>query len=83
MRRTVPEGHGPVRYGPPLPDQGLPVLPELRAVLAAAADHTEAEPPEAAPTSWTPPAVTGTGVVWPPNATGWPPPPAPPRCSSH
>ncbi|MFE2140031.1 aminotransferase class I/II-fold pyridoxal phosphate-dependent enzyme, partial [Streptomyces sp. NPDC059466] len=44
MRRTVPEGHGPVRYGPPLPDQGLPVLPELRAVIAAAADHTEAEP---------------------------------------
>ena len=26
MRRTEPEGHGPVRYGPPLPDQGLPVL---------------------------------------------------------
>ncbi|MFJ5272400.1 aminotransferase class I/II-fold pyridoxal phosphate-dependent enzyme [Streptomyces sp. NPDC088358] len=49
MRRTVPEGHGPVRYGPPLPDQGLPVLPELRAVLAAAADHTEAEPPGGGP----------------------------------
>lgn len=44
MRRTDPEGHGPVRYGPPLPDQGLPVLPELRAVLAAAADRTHAEP---------------------------------------
>ncbi|MCX4578646.1 pyridoxal phosphate-dependent aminotransferase [Streptomyces sp. NBC_01571] len=49
MRRTVPEGHGPVRYGPPLPDQGLPVLPELRAVLATAADRTEAEPPGGGP----------------------------------
>ncbi|MGW4672339.1 aminotransferase class I/II-fold pyridoxal phosphate-dependent enzyme [Streptomyces sp. NPDC004324] len=49
MRRTVPEGHGPVRYGPPLPDQGLPVLPELRAVLAAAADRTDAEPPGGGP----------------------------------
>ncbi|WP_406175333.1 aminotransferase class I/II-fold pyridoxal phosphate-dependent enzyme [Streptomyces sp. NBC_00996] len=44
MRRTHPEGHGPVRYGPPLPDQGLPVLPELRSVLAAAADRAHAEP---------------------------------------
>ncbi|MFD4527976.1 aminotransferase class I/II-fold pyridoxal phosphate-dependent enzyme [Streptomyces sp. NPDC058470] len=44
MRRTDPEGHGPVRYGPPLPDQGLPVLPELRAVLAAAADRPDTEP---------------------------------------
>lgn len=44
MRRTDPEGHGPVRYGPPLPDQGLPVLPELRAVLAAAADRADTEP---------------------------------------
>ncbi|WP_405883955.1 aminotransferase class I/II-fold pyridoxal phosphate-dependent enzyme [Streptomyces sp. NBC_01384] len=43
MRRTVPEGHGPVRYGPPLPDQGLPVLPELRAVLADAADRADTE----------------------------------------
>ncbi|AVH55458.1 MULTISPECIES: aminotransferase class I/II-fold pyridoxal phosphate-dependent enzyme [Streptomyces] len=44
MRRTDPEGHGPVRYGPPLPDQGLPVSPELRSVLAAAADRAAAEP---------------------------------------
>ncbi|MFI0964980.1 aminotransferase class I/II-fold pyridoxal phosphate-dependent enzyme [Streptomyces sp. NPDC021080] len=44
MRRTDPEGHGPVRYGPPLPGQGLPVLPELRSVLAAAADRDDAEP---------------------------------------
>ncbi|MCX4987501.1 MULTISPECIES: aminotransferase class I/II-fold pyridoxal phosphate-dependent enzyme [unclassified Streptomyces] len=43
MRRTAPEGHGPVRYGPPLPDQGLPVLAELRSVLAAAADRSDAE----------------------------------------
>ncbi|MDF3141172.1 hypothetical protein, partial [Streptomyces sp. T21Q-yed] len=27
MRRTDPEDHGPVRFGPPLPDDGLPVLP--------------------------------------------------------
>jgi aspartate/methionine/tyrosine aminotransferase len=39
MRRTDPEGHGPVRYGPPLPGHGLPVLPGLAA--AAAGAHTE------------------------------------------
>ncbi|MBG0851214.1 aminotransferase class I/II-fold pyridoxal phosphate-dependent enzyme [Streptomyces spinoverrucosus] len=44
MRRTAPEGHGPVRYGPPLPDDGLPVLPELSAVLAAAAGRAASEP---------------------------------------
>ncbi|MET9735885.1 aminotransferase class I/II-fold pyridoxal phosphate-dependent enzyme [Streptomyces sp. NPDC006458] len=44
MRRTDAEGHGPVRYGPPLPDDGLPVLPELCAVLAAAAGRGGAEP---------------------------------------
>ncbi|MCH0571456.1 aminotransferase class I/II-fold pyridoxal phosphate-dependent enzyme, partial [Streptomyces sp. MUM 136J] len=44
MRRTDPEDHGPVRYGPPLPGDGLPVLPELTAVVAAAAGRTEAEP---------------------------------------
>ncbi|MBC9728706.1 aminotransferase class I/II-fold pyridoxal phosphate-dependent enzyme [Streptomyces sp. TRM68367] len=44
MRRTDPEGHGPVRYGPPHPGDGLPVLPELSAVLAAAAARPEAEP---------------------------------------
>ncbi|MEU6064358.1 aminotransferase class I/II-fold pyridoxal phosphate-dependent enzyme [Streptomyces sp. NPDC047082] len=44
MRRTHPEGHGPVRYGPPLPDDGLPVLPELSAVLAAAANRPGEEP---------------------------------------
>ncbi|MGW7206298.1 aminotransferase class I/II-fold pyridoxal phosphate-dependent enzyme [Streptomyces sp. NPDC054837] len=44
MRRTDPEGHGPVRFGPPLPADGLPVLPELSAVLAAAAPRAESEP---------------------------------------
>src|SRR3954447_22687109 len=42
--RTDPEGHGPVRDGPPLRDDGLPVLPELTAVLAAAAARPRAEP---------------------------------------
>ncbi|MEU0598661.1 aminotransferase class I/II-fold pyridoxal phosphate-dependent enzyme [Streptomyces sp. NPDC006393] len=43
MRRTDPEGHGPVRYGPSaLPDDGLPVLPELSAALGAAAGRTRA-----------------------------------------
>ncbi len=41
---TQDPGHGPVRYGPPLPDQALPVLPELTEVLAAAAAQTRAEP---------------------------------------
>ncbi|MGW7661188.1 aminotransferase class I/II-fold pyridoxal phosphate-dependent enzyme [Streptomyces sp. NPDC054756] len=44
MRRTDMEGHGPVRFGPPLPDDGLPVLPELAGVLAAAAGRTASEP---------------------------------------
>ncbi|MEV6262735.1 aminotransferase class I/II-fold pyridoxal phosphate-dependent enzyme [Streptomyces sp. NPDC051784] len=39
------EGHGPVRYGPPAPDPGLPVLPELARVLAASAAWTRPEPP--------------------------------------
>ncbi|WP_200303089.1 aminotransferase class I/II-fold pyridoxal phosphate-dependent enzyme [Streptomyces adelaidensis] len=49
MRRTDPEGHGPVRYGPPLPGQGLPVLPELAAVLSAAAGRPHAVPPGGPP----------------------------------
>lgn len=44
MRRTDPQGHGPVRYGPPLPGDGLPVLPELAVVLAAAATRPDAQP---------------------------------------
>ncbi|MGW7792060.1 aminotransferase class I/II-fold pyridoxal phosphate-dependent enzyme, partial [Streptomyces tricolor] len=50
MRRTDPaEDHGPVRYGPPLPADGLPVLPELSAVLAAAANRSDAQPVGGAP----------------------------------
>ncbi|MBL3666284.1 aminotransferase class I/II-fold pyridoxal phosphate-dependent enzyme [Streptomyces sp. M2CJ-2] len=44
MRRTDSGGHGPVRFGPALPEDGLPALPELSAVLAAAASRGEAEP---------------------------------------
>ncbi|MFK4146562.1 aminotransferase class I/II-fold pyridoxal phosphate-dependent enzyme [Streptomyces sp. NPDC004065] len=45
MRRTDLEGHGPVRYGPSaLPDDGLPVLPELSATLAAAAGRSRQRP---------------------------------------
>ncbi|MFF7144431.1 MULTISPECIES: aminotransferase class I/II-fold pyridoxal phosphate-dependent enzyme [Streptomyces] len=39
MRRTDPEGHGPVRYGPLLPDHGLPLLPGLAGALTAAAER--------------------------------------------
>ncbi|GAA1360001.1 aminotransferase class I/II-fold pyridoxal phosphate-dependent enzyme [Streptomyces beijiangensis] len=48
MQRTARSAHesrGPVRYGPPAPEPGLPVLPELAAVLAAAASRTDPEPP--------------------------------------
>ncbi|MFD9392411.1 aminotransferase class I/II-fold pyridoxal phosphate-dependent enzyme [Streptomyces sp. NPDC060000] len=44
MRRTAAEDHGPVRYGPPLPTDALPVLPELVSVLAGAAGRADAEP---------------------------------------
>ncbi|MFI6863598.1 aminotransferase class I/II-fold pyridoxal phosphate-dependent enzyme [Streptomyces sp. NPDC050421] len=40
----VREDRGPVRYGPPAPGPGLPVLPELAEVLAAAAGGGEPEP---------------------------------------
>ncbi|MFF9767977.1 aminotransferase class I/II-fold pyridoxal phosphate-dependent enzyme [Streptomyces sp. NPDC014636] len=50
MRRTDPgEDHGPVRYGPPLPGDGLPVLPELSAVVAATASRADAQPVGGAP----------------------------------
>ena len=49
MRHTAPEGRGPVRYGPPAPDAGLPVLPGLVALLAAAAGRTAPEPPGGGP----------------------------------
>ncbi|MFC9295407.1 aminotransferase class I/II-fold pyridoxal phosphate-dependent enzyme [Streptomyces sp. NPDC057011] len=45
MQRTAAEGRGPVRYGPPAPQPGLPVLPELLSVLAAAAGRSAPEPP--------------------------------------
>jgi aspartate/methionine/tyrosine aminotransferase len=44
-----PLGHGPVRFGPHFPDDGLPVLPELSAVLAAAAGRGHDEPVGGAP----------------------------------
>ncbi|MFB6806298.1 aminotransferase class I/II-fold pyridoxal phosphate-dependent enzyme [Streptomyces sp. NPDC056387] len=44
MQRTA-EGRGPVRYGPPAPEPGLPALPELTAVIAAAAERAAPEPP--------------------------------------
>ncbi|MFJ5222411.1 aminotransferase class I/II-fold pyridoxal phosphate-dependent enzyme [Streptomyces sp. NPDC088400] len=45
MRRTVPEGRGPVRFGPSVPETGLPVLPELVEACAAAAGRPSPEPP--------------------------------------
>lgn len=48
MRRTDHQGHGRVRYGPPPPEPGLPVLPGLTAVLTAAA-HSAAQPPGGGP----------------------------------
>ncbi|MFD5112383.1 aminotransferase class I/II-fold pyridoxal phosphate-dependent enzyme [Streptomyces sp. NPDC058391] len=45
MRRTAPEGRGPVRFGPPAPESGLPALPELVDVCAAAAGRSSAEEP--------------------------------------
>ncbi|MEV7031441.1 aminotransferase class I/II-fold pyridoxal phosphate-dependent enzyme [Streptomyces sp. NPDC093272] len=44
VRDTPARGHGPVRYGPPLPGDGLPVLPALSAALAAAAGRGGEEP---------------------------------------
>ncbi|WP_405450809.1 aminotransferase class I/II-fold pyridoxal phosphate-dependent enzyme [Streptomyces erythrochromogenes] len=45
MQRTAAEGRGPVRYGPPAPQPGLPVLSELISVLGAAAGHSSPQPP--------------------------------------
>lgn len=50
MTVTDTEGRGPVRYGPPAPGAGLPVLPVLGAVLAAAAGKAADEPPGGGPT---------------------------------
>ncbi|PKV88818.1 aminotransferase class I/II-fold pyridoxal phosphate-dependent enzyme [Streptomyces sp. TLI_146] len=49
MHGTVAEGRGPVRYGPPAPGTGLPVLPELAGVLAGAAGRAAPEPPGGGP----------------------------------
>ncbi|MEU9101493.1 aminotransferase class I/II-fold pyridoxal phosphate-dependent enzyme [Streptomyces sp. NPDC048361] len=49
MHGTDAEGRGPVRYGPPAPGPGLPVLPELAAALRAAAGRTEPQPPGGGP----------------------------------
>ncbi|MFF4172883.1 aminotransferase class I/II-fold pyridoxal phosphate-dependent enzyme [Streptomyces sp. NPDC001744] len=45
MPQKAPEGRGPVRYGPPAPDTGLPVPPVLTALLSASAGRTGPEPP--------------------------------------
>ncbi|MGW0775588.1 aminotransferase class I/II-fold pyridoxal phosphate-dependent enzyme [Streptomyces sp. NPDC002835] len=50
MTATDTEGRGPVRYGPPAPGAGLPVLPVLSAVLAAAAGKAADESPGGGPT---------------------------------
>ncbi|CAD5990464.1 protein of unknown function [Streptomyces sp. KY75] len=69
------EDHGPVRYGPPAPDPGLPVLPELAAVLAAAADRTCPEPPGGGAPCARRPAPTGPGAgCTAGRRTSWPPP---------
>ncbi|WP_143573539.1 aminotransferase class I/II-fold pyridoxal phosphate-dependent enzyme, partial [Streptomyces acidiscabies] len=39
-----PEDHGPVRYGPPLPGDGVPVLPFLVDALASVASRAGVEP---------------------------------------
>ncbi|MFE2374093.1 aminotransferase class I/II-fold pyridoxal phosphate-dependent enzyme [Streptomyces sp. NPDC059398] len=44
MQRTVPESRGPVRYGPPAPGPGLPVLTELADTFTGAAPRAEPEP---------------------------------------
>ncbi|MEU6488545.1 aminotransferase class I/II-fold pyridoxal phosphate-dependent enzyme [Streptomyces sp. NPDC046887] len=51
MRQPVTEGRGPVRYGPqpPGPASGLPVLPQLADVVAAAAGSGEPAPPGGGP----------------------------------
>ncbi|MEU4798866.1 aminotransferase class I/II-fold pyridoxal phosphate-dependent enzyme [Streptomyces sp. NPDC023327] len=49
MRRTDPEGRGPVRYGPPVPEAGLPVLPEVASAAASAAARPDGEAPGGGP----------------------------------
>lgn len=49
MAGSDAEGRGPVRYGPPAPEAGLPVLPVLSDILAAAAGVSAGEPPGGGP----------------------------------
>ncbi|MGW4726543.1 aminotransferase class I/II-fold pyridoxal phosphate-dependent enzyme [Streptomyces sp. NPDC004291] len=49
MPQKAPEGRGPVRYGPPAPDTGLPVPPVLAGLLSAAAGRAAPEPPGGGP----------------------------------
>ncbi|GHH88640.1 hypothetical protein GCM10018793_69030 [Streptomyces sulfonofaciens] len=49
MRTAAHDGRGTVRQGPDLPEQVLPVLPELTAAVATAAARTGAEPPGGGP----------------------------------
>ncbi|MFJ3929206.1 aminotransferase class I/II-fold pyridoxal phosphate-dependent enzyme [Streptomyces sp. NPDC090029] len=44
MQDAEPAGRGPVRFGPPAPGTGLPVLDSAAAVLCAAAGAARAEP---------------------------------------
>lgn len=44
MPQKAPEGRGPVRYGPPAPDTGLPVPPVLAGLLSTAAGRAAPEP---------------------------------------
>ncbi|MER7912471.1 MULTISPECIES: aminotransferase class I/II-fold pyridoxal phosphate-dependent enzyme [unclassified Streptomyces] len=49
MPQKAPEGRGPVRYGPPAPDTGLPVPPVLAGLLSTAAGRAAPEPPGGGP----------------------------------
>ncbi|MEU3822692.1 aminotransferase class I/II-fold pyridoxal phosphate-dependent enzyme [Streptomyces sp. NPDC030392] len=49
MTRSSAHGHGQVRYAPPAPDTGLPVVDELAGLLAAAAARADPEPPGGGP----------------------------------
>ncbi|KAF0646448.1 aminopeptidase [Streptomyces fradiae ATCC 10745 = DSM 40063] len=49
VTRSFAHGHGQVRYAPPAPDTGLPVVGELAGLLAAAATRPDAEPPGGGP----------------------------------
>lgn len=67
MRRTDAEGRGPVRFGPPSPEQGLPILPGL----ASAAARPHGGFSAAVPFSWMPRAAAGAAVRVPGGAHVW------------